>query len=78
MWSQFRRGSRNGTRARALTVLHAAAREADGRTEATPSMVVIGVHAVPQRDCAECGTYNIASTTRRRSGACLGPRLPAC
>ncbi|MGY2703349.1 transposase [Nocardioides sp. HB32] len=29
---------------RALTVLHAAAREADGRAEATPSMVVIDTH----------------------------------
>src|SRR6476619_4307443 len=37
VWSQFRRWSRNGTWARALAVLHAAAREADGRTEATPS-----------------------------------------
>jgi len=44
VWSQFRRWSRNGTWARALTVLHAAAREADGRTEATPSMVVIDTH----------------------------------
>src|SRR5262245_30514779 len=41
VWSQFRRWSRNGTWARALTVLHAVAREADGRAEATPSMVVI-------------------------------------
>lgn len=38
VWSQFRRWSRNGTWARALTVLHAAAREADGRAEATSSM----------------------------------------
>src|SRR3954454_23426813 len=37
VWSQFRRWSRNGTWARALTVLHKAAREADGRTGATPS-----------------------------------------
>src|SRR6476620_5173793 len=35
VWSQFRRWSRNGTWARALTVLHAAAREADGRTDPT-------------------------------------------
>jgi transposase len=41
VWSQFRRWSRNGTWTRALTVLHAAAREADGRADATPSMVVI-------------------------------------
>ena len=44
VWSQFRRWSRNGTWARALTVLHKAAREADGRTGATPSMVVIDTH----------------------------------
>ena len=44
VWSQFRRWSRNGTWARTLTVLHAAAREADGRAEATPSMVVIDSH----------------------------------
>src|ERR1035437_10940161 len=36
VWSQFRRWSRNGTWTRALTVLHAAAREADGRADATP------------------------------------------
>jgi len=44
VWSQFRRWSRNGTWARALTVLHAAARRAEGRAEATPSMVVIDTH----------------------------------
>lgn len=44
VWSQFRRWSRNGTWARALTVLHAAAREAEGRTDARPSMVVIDTH----------------------------------
>ena len=44
VWSQFRRWSRNGTWARALTVLHAAAREVDGRVEVTPSMVVIDTH----------------------------------
>ena len=44
VWSQFRRWSRNGTWARALAVLHGAAREADGRAEATPSMVVIDTH----------------------------------
>ncbi|WP_426243417.1 transposase [Nocardioides sp. LHG3406-4] len=37
VWSQFRRWSRNGTWAQALTVLHAAARRRDGRTEETPS-----------------------------------------
>ena len=44
VWSQFRRWSRNGTWARALTVLHAAAREADGRAAVTPSMLVIDTH----------------------------------
>jgi putative transposase len=44
VWSQFRRWSRNGTWAQALTVLHAAARELDGRAERTPSMVVIDTH----------------------------------
>jgi transposase len=44
VWSQFRRWSRNGTWARALTVLHGAAREADDRAEPTPSMVVIDPH----------------------------------
>ncbi|WP_396327827.1 transposase [Jatrophihabitans lederbergiae] len=33
VWSQFRRWSRNGTWARALTVLHAAAREVEGRAQ---------------------------------------------
>ena len=37
VWSQFRRWSGNGTWASALTVLHATARKADGRTEATPA-----------------------------------------
>lgn len=41
VWSQFRRRPRNGTWARALTVLHAAAREAGGRADATQSMLVI-------------------------------------
>jgi putative transposase len=44
VWSQFRRWSRNGTWARALTVLHAAARQAEARAEATPSMLVIDTH----------------------------------
>ena len=45
MWSQFRRWSHNGTwAARALTLLHAAAGEADGRAEQTPSIVVIDTH----------------------------------
>ena len=44
VWSQFRRWSRNGTWARALTVLHAAARQAEGREHAAPSMLVIDTH----------------------------------
>ncbi len=44
VWSQFRRWSRNGTWAQALTVLHAAARRQDGRAEQTPSMLVIDTH----------------------------------
>lgn len=44
VWSQFRRWSRNGTWACALTVLHVAAREAEGRAEAMPSMLVIDTH----------------------------------
>ena len=49
VWSQFRRWSRNGTWTRALTVLHKAAREADGRAEPTPSMVVIDTHLAHRR-----------------------------
>jgi putative transposase len=44
VWSQFRRWSRNGTWAQALTVLHGAARESAGRAERTPSLVVIDTH----------------------------------
>jgi putative transposase len=44
VWSQFRRWSRNGTWAQALTVLHAVARRQDGRAEEMPSMVVIDTH----------------------------------
>ncbi len=44
VWSQFRRWSRNGTWAQALTVLHVVARRQDGRAEETPSMVVIDTH----------------------------------
>jgi putative transposase len=44
VWSQFRRWSRNGTWAQALTVLHVAARQEDGRAEESPSMVVIDTH----------------------------------
>lgn len=41
VWSPFRRWSRNGIWARGPSVLHAAPRDADGRADATPSMVVI-------------------------------------
>jgi putative transposase len=44
VWSQFRRWSRNGSWARALAVLHAAARATVGRKDPTPSMVVIDTH----------------------------------
>ena len=44
VWSQFRRWSCNGTWAHVLTVLHAAARDAKGRAESKPSMVVIDTH----------------------------------
>ncbi|MEP6855473.1 MAG: transposase [Pedococcus sp.] len=44
VWSQFRRWSRNGTWAQALTVLHRAARIEYGRTEESPSMIVIDTH----------------------------------
>jgi transposase len=44
VWSQFRRWSRNGTWPRAITVLHAAERQAGGRAEATSSMLVIDTH----------------------------------
>ena len=53
VWSQSRRWSRNGTPAQALTVLHATAREADGRAETTPSMVVIDTHLA--RDASNGG-----------------------
>ncbi|MGZ4518340.1 MAG: transposase, partial [Mycobacteriaceae bacterium] len=41
VWSQFRGWSRNGTWGASVDVLHVAAHEADGRADATPSMVVI-------------------------------------
>jgi putative transposase len=46
VWSQLRRWSRNGTRARALTLVYAAARETVDRADATPSMVVIDTQLV--------------------------------
>ncbi|WP_299930002.1 IS5 family transposase [uncultured Nocardioides sp.] len=54
VWSQFRRWSRNGTWAQALTVLHAAARRQDGRAEEAPSMVVIDTHLAR---CASNGGF---------------------
>ena len=44
VWSQFRRWSRNGTRTRVLTRLHASSRTALGRKDPLPSMVVIDTH----------------------------------
>jgi putative transposase len=55
--------------ARALTVLHAAAREADGRTEATPSMVVIDTHLA-------LGASNGGFTFHDRGGPTAAPRVP--
>ena len=70
VWSQFRGWSRNGTWARALTVLHAAARQADGRTEATPSMVVIDTHLAR-------GASNGGFTFHDRGGPMAAPRAPS-
>ncbi len=44
VWSQFRRWSRNGTWPRLLAALRRLVRAKAGRTEATPSMVVIDTH----------------------------------
>jgi putative transposase len=60
-WWQFRRWSRNGTWPQALTVLHTAAREAVGRTERIPSMVVIDTHLAR-------GASNGGSTFHDRGG----------
>lgn len=64
-WLQFRHWSRNGTWAQALVVLHAAARESDGRAERTSSMVVIDAHrhSPPDRlptGTAECGMSGLS------------------
>lgn len=61
VWSQFRRWSCNGTWERALTVVHAAARQEDGRAEETPSMVVIDTHLAR-------GASNGGSTFHDRGG----------
>ena len=70
VWSQFRRWSRNGTWAEALTVLHAVARQADGRAEETPSMVVIDTHwpAVPR---------TVASPSTTAEARAAAPRAPS-
>jgi len=60
-WSQFRRWSRNGTWGQALTMLHAVARQADGRAERKPSMVVIDTHLA-------CGASNGGFTFHDRGG----------
>src|SRR5206468_1865143 len=62
--------SRNGTWARALTVLHAAAREADGRIEATPSMVVIDTHLAR-------GASKVASRSTTAEAPTATPKAPS-
>jgi hypothetical protein len=56
-----------GTWAQALTVLHAAARQHDGRAEETPSMVVIGTHLAR-------GVSNGGFTFDDRGGPTAAPR----
>jgi putative transposase len=70
VWSQFRRRTRNGTWARALTVLHTAAREADGRAEETPSMVVIDTHLAR-------GASNGGSPSTTEVAPTAAPRAPS-
>ena len=67
VWTQFRRRSRNGTWARALTVLHEAAREANGRDEAMPSMVVNDTHLAR-------GAYSRVASSRGTGGT-VAPRM---
>ena len=69
VWSRFRRWSRNGTWARALTVLHAAAHEADRRAEVTPSMVVIDTHLAR-------GASNGGFTFTTGAAPAVAPRAP--
>ncbi|WP_165372397.1 transposase [Nocardioides iriomotensis] len=80
VWSQFRRWTRNGTWARALTVLHEAARAAEGRADATPSMVVVIDPTPPEErlTAASPSTTAAAPTaaTRARS-ASLRSTCPA-
>jgi hypothetical protein len=63
VWSPFRRWSRYGTWARALPlkVLHKAAREADGRADATPSRVL-------STPTLRCGASNGGFTFHDRGG----------
>jgi transposase len=70
VWSQFRRWSRNGTWAQALTVLHSAARQEDGRPGSTPSMVVIDTHLAR-------GASNGGLTFHDRGGPTAAPRAPS-
>jgi putative transposase len=68
-WSQFRRWSRNGTWSQALTVLHAAARESDGRAERTPSMVVIDTHLARGASNGGLTFHDRGGPYRRTKGA---------
>jgi putative transposase len=69
VWSQFRRWSRNGTWARALTVLHAAVRDADGRAESTPSMLVIDTHLARGASNGGATFHNQGGPYGRTNGA---------
>jgi putative transposase len=69
VWSQFRRWSRNGTWARALTALDEAAREADARVEPTPSMVVIDTHLARGASNGEFSFHDRGGPYGRTKGA---------
>jgi transposase len=69
VWSQFRRWSRNGTWARALTLLHAAVRKADGRAEETPSMLVIDTHLARGASNGETTFHDRGGPYGRTKGA---------
>ena len=69
VWSQFRRWSRNGTWARALTVLHQAVREAGGRAGATPSMVVIDTYLARGASNGELTFHDRGGAYGRTKGA---------
>jgi transposase len=72
VWSQFRRWSRNGTWTRALTVLHAAAREADGRADATG---VDGGHRHPPRPRGVQRRVHLSTTVAARTAARWAPSV---